>query len=397
MRQPERLRILGATAQTERGPVALRRHDSIPDDLLPGERERLDYAIEPVPGPYAAVDIFTTQPHYFDHVAPVSRALQAPIQCPEGLARRRGHLAPTAPYNGSHAVRNHDTALVMGPADIRTAVRFGWKRIAYLCHGIGQDYNRLLSAAAPGENIPWDKVDVVLLPSYFAEKRFQPLCPAAEKIVVGQPKLDELSALPHPQTRTAALSFRWSHQRAPEAKGAIDHYRDGLAQVAAYAAAHGIDLLGHGHPRIFGNLKTVYSNAGIEPVADFADVVRRAGVYACDNSSTLFEFAALDRPVVVMNAPWYRRTVNHGGRFWDWADVGEQVDSPAALAQAIARAFDDPTAESRRRVVAEVLPRADGRAAERAAEALVERFPAEPRPATAQPLQGHRAAATMAL
>ena len=49
-----------------------------------------------------------------------------------------------------------------------------------------------------------------------------------------------------------------------------------------------------------------YEAHGIEYVPDFDDVLRRADVYACDNSSTLYEFASTGRPVVVLNAPWYR-------------------------------------------------------------------------------------------
>ena len=75
---------------------------------------------------------------------------------------------------------------------------------------------------------------------------------------------------------------------------------------------------------------------------DFADVCRRADVYITDNSSTLFEFAATGRPVVVLNAPEFRRNVNHGLRFWEAATVGVQVDHPRDLVAAVASALEDP-------------------------------------------------------
>ena len=88
-------------------------------------------------------------------------------------------------------------------------------------------------------------------------------------------------------------------------------------------------VLGHGHPRILDQLMPVYEELGIEPAYTFEEVLDRASVYCCDNSSTLFEFASLDRPVVVLNPPWYRREVEHGLRFWEAATVGVQVgDQP---------------------------------------------------------------------
>lgn len=393
---PDLFRPLSGPVRTQRGVLELKRGDSIPDDILPEERERLGKlgAIGMPPGydvvkpSLAAVDVFTTQRHYFDHVKPVAQAIDAPVQIGRGLLGLLSHEAtdgvriepfPRVPRP------SHPTALVMGPRDIRTAVHRGWERVAYLPHGIGQDYNRTLMAPQPGGRIPWDRVDLVLLPSEFAGKRFEPLCPDAEKLVIGQPKLDELAAMPPPTDRVAALSFRWGHKRAPESAGAFEHYRAELAAVRRQLEERGIELIGHSHPRIFAEAAPVYREAGIEPVRDFRDVVARASVYACDNSSTLFEFAALGRPVVVMNCPAYRRDVDHGGRFWRWADIGEQVAGPEQLAEAIERAFDsDPNRTRRHAVVDEVLPLTDGQAAMRAAEALISRFPVASDPAPAE-------------
>jgi hypothetical protein len=59
-------------------------------------------------------------------------------------------------------------------------------------------------------------------------------------------------------------------------------------------------------------------------VASLREVQRRAAVYVCDNSSSMYEFAATGRPVVVLDLPegrikgiGYRRNINHGLRFWD--------------------------------------------------------------------------------
>ena len=106
------------------------------------------------------------------------------------------------------------------------------------------------------------------------------------------------------------------------------------------------------HPRLFPAIEKRYRHAGIEPVADFLDVCRRADVYICDNSSTLFAFAATGRPVVVLNPPWYRRDIDHGLRFWEAASVGVNCDDLADLPACIDEALRDTEAQKRQREAA---------------------------------------------
>jgi len=110
---------------------------------------------------------------------------------------------------------------------------------------------------------------------------------------------------------------------------------------------------------------------GIEVVESFAEVCRRADVFIADNTSALYEFAAIGRPVVVLNAPFYRRNVHHGLRFWEAADVGIQVDRADALLPAVAHALGDPPERraAREAALAIVYGYRSG-AAQRAAQAI---------------------------
>lgn len=141
-----------------------------------------------------------------------------------------------------------------------------------------------------------------------------------------------------------AVSFHWNYHGIPEMRSAFDWYRNAVAELPR---SH--TVIGHAHPKR-RDLARWYADHDIEYVASFDDVIARADVYVSDNTSTLFEFAATGRPVVVLNAPWYRRDVDHGLRFWAAAGVGINVDQPASMAAGVADAIDDPASARLRRM-----------------------------------------------
>ena len=187
--------------------------------------------------------------------------------------------------------------------------------------------------------------------------------------VVGCPKLDTLPRKPdRSDPPVVAVSFHWDCLISEETRSAFIWAREHLVSLkrAGYA------VIGHGHPRIWSRIEPWYRRKGITPVRDFEEVCRRADIYVADATSTIYEFAATGRPVVVLDPPFYRRDINHGLRFWDAANVGLRVDEPAFIARTVKKALADAPEqrEAREQALSMVYAFRTG-AADRAASVLM--------------------------
>lgn len=301
------------------------------------------------------VDLLASRPHYLDHLGPVWDAL------PENM---RG-----TSYTDGLPVG--DTPVLVGSwNDLETANRRRRPAILFE-HGAGQTYSNDHPGYAGGTGR--DNVILFMAPSQRVALRNAERYPQTAAAVVGSPRVDELRKIKRTGGPvTVAISFHWRCKVARESGTALDHYRHVLGQLHEDLAYHSVRLIGHGHPRAWEELEPLYADLGIMPVARFADVVSRADVYVCDNSSTIFEFAALGRPVVLLNSPHYRRSANHGLRFWTEADVGIQVSRPEDLLSSIMVALADPPemVVQRRRATERVYAHTDGSATTRAVAAI---------------------------
>ena len=297
------------------------------------------------------IDALATQPHYRAHLLPIWEAL------PEALRGRfLDHPSPDmAP-----------TVMVAGYADyMRTRAR----RVIFVEHGAGQTYGEPGHPCYSGGR-GRERVALFICPSQRVAHRNTARYPSVPAVAVGGPNLDRWHAAPPtPEPGLVGISFHWPAMVAPESRGAMTHYLQALEGLGRR-----FRVLGHAHPRIATAARRAYEKAGIPFTEDFAEVMDRCAVYAVDNSSTLYEFASTDRPVVVMDAPWYRRGVEHGLRFWEHADVGVRIGDPQDLGAAIEVALmDAPEVAARRRAItAQVYAYTDGHAAERAARAIAE-------------------------
>lgn len=315
------------------------------------------------------IDAVATERHFVDHIAPVWQALpdeyRGDFLVPYQLrvhAEKRGIVPTITSHRDTH---RRGPMIVASFGDMR---RSPIRPVAYMEHGAGQSYgnNHTSYIGGPGR----ERVGLFLAPNSVVMEANQRDWPIARHARVGSPRLDRwLGHRPGNDEPVVAVSFHWDCKVAPEARSAWNTYHVAVRDLARRFPK----VIGHAHPRVFSTLRTSYKAWGIEPVEDFEEVLARADVYVCDNSSTMFEFGATGRPIVVMNAPWYRRDVEFWPRFWYGADAGPNVNTPEELAPAIraALATPDPWADRRGTIMSTVLGPLDGRASERAADAIV--------------------------
>ncbi len=340
------------------------------------------------------IDVAAKYTHWCDHMAPVWRALPEEARGEFLLGasiaayarERHGISGPT--YNGKEdfqrllAKRRGAVIVVAAMGDARAA--FGARRrvvlfqhgVGFSFHGEGQHHQSYAGGCSDRE------VDLFCYPNEYAAQAQLRVYPRSNMKITGSPKMDAVFLRP-PKPRgdppVICISFHWNCRVCPETRWALPHYRKALPALVEHFGAG--NVLGHGHPRAWRQLLPIFEEAGLVPVQRFEEVLDRADLYCNDSSSTLYEFAATDRPVVTLNAPWFRRDVSHGLRFWEHEDVGIICDHPDDLIESIELALEElPEQQARRRAaVAAAYPVQDGTAAHRAAVLILQLAAEAPR------------------
>jgi hypothetical protein len=316
------------------------------------------------------VDMFARRVHFVDHLAPIWNELgegyRGRFWVPEFLvdhAVKRGVAFPAvAPrvHAASEPMRVRPGGL--GPLlcaaydDMKMAMDGAVQRPLLLMeHGVGLAFPNEYPGYPGGKGLR-KKVGVFLETNAFTAASQYKSTPGAQIYVIGTPKMDKWAGMQKERGEPAVVgvSFHWDGKHVcPEAGNAWLYYRDELPKLAGRYT-----VLGHGHPKIMDWLAPQYEAMGIEVVRDFEEICARADVYVNDCSSTMYEFACLDRPVVVLNAPWFRRDKDFGIRFWQWSDVGVNCDRHTDLVAKVGEALDDcaEVKARRRRAVRELYP-----------------------------------------
>lgn len=318
------------------------------------------------------VDAYASLAHYAEHLWPIWQAL------PAACRGRFYSVGRDTDWWGEELPRRWpDPTRPMLVAAYSDAVKVRPRPLVYVEHGAGQTY--IDAADHPAYSGGADLGDVVLFlcPSEAVAERWRARYPGAGCAVVGCPKLDRWHRVTAPRQYddrvTVAVTFHWDCSLVPETRSAWSHYDEALEQLVASAARRGWRVLGHGHPRLWGRIVRRWRQLGVDHTPQFADVLDQADVLVADNTSAMWEFASTDRPLVVLDTPWYRRDVEHGLRFWTHADAGVRIGQGEHLVEAVAWALDDPgdLRQNRQRASREVYAHTDGLAAQRAADAIV--------------------------
>jgi len=293
------------------------------------------------------IDFLATQPHYIDHISPIWDALSidnvGAFYVPQNLigyaqSRLKNNMYLFAYENNSLDTYGLNPILVCAYGDMKHAHRMNPERQIYMMeHGTGHGFGTSAYPNGPGDR---DLVSLFLPPNqYTADKIHTVRNTPCE--VVGTPKLDWIAGYPfhHSSPATVCISFHHGGKRTriPEAGSAFEHYKDSIAGLKQH-----FNLVAHGHPLSRVRDIPFYASINVPFIEDFTEVMRVADVYVNDLSSTLYEFMATGKPVVVLNAPWFRRDIQHGLRFWDYSDIGFEVNDLSELQKAIETTLLNP-------------------------------------------------------
>lgn len=309
--------------------------------------------------PTRKVDLFARRDHFIDHLAPVWHALpeeRRGVFYTNEQSRQYAHdkigsrvVAITNIPNGQNPV------LTCAYGDMNRASRSD-RKLIMMEHGTGHGFKTPAYPDALGGQR--DKVSLFLSPNEYTAKKTRAVR-SAPVHVIGTPKIDFLLNISreNPGNGTVCISFHWGNKKTnpPESGSALEYYLDYLP---LYKKFYGARLVGHGHPLARDEHKRIFEKFGIEYLETFDEVCRRVSLYVSDISSTLYEFTAIGKPVILLNAPWFRKDVHHGIRFWDYSDIGRNVDHPAELIGAIESVLANPSInmERRKKMIRDLYP-----------------------------------------
>ncbi len=301
------------------------------------------------------IDYFARRHHFIDHLAPIWLASHpsergtfyvssqiSDLDLVEYARSRYGILAQSV--DPDEAPPGLLPILCASYDDlVQTTIDRSQRDLLLMEHGVGITFDTPGYAGGHGLR---DQVNLFLSPNLATARKTKSSQPRSRQIVIGTPKLDPWFWEPRvtwdslKSRPIIAVSFHWDGSAtAPEAGNA---FREFDSAVRDLARSSEFTLIGHSHPKIATVMKAYFEDIEIPYYDQFENVMRIADVYVNDASSTLYEFLVTDKPVVILNSSKFRRSFNSGVRFWDYTDVGIQVNPGDDLRDAIYQTCRDP-------------------------------------------------------
>jgi hypothetical protein len=290
---------------------------------------------------------FASWPHYGDHLAPIWRALPDDargdfVVTSEPLIAHMRHLGVDATLRRSQgqtvaAMRDRNPMMVAGYSDLSKQHS---RPLAFVEHGAGQSYvlddGSVHGGYAGGRGR--SAVNLFLCPNRQVAAANLGAYPYTPSRVVGSPRLDDLWAWRQQVPRdgaTIGMTFHWDCRLCPESGTAFTEFADQVTEFVRLAQTVGFTVIGHAHPKAWHWLAPWWADLGVEAIRDWSVVAPLIDVLVADNSSVMFEACALQIPVVVLQSRWWRTDVQHGMRFWEFANMGPTVLPGDSLVEAV--------------------------------------------------------------
>lgn len=275
-----------------------------------------------------------TQSSYRDHLWPVFEALE-PFERACWAQSQAGGLPPATLWVSAS---QRDTAALR---------KYGRPRV-HLEHGVGLQWYQAHQLR------PMLDCAAIAAPNEYVASRYRALGKRLRVEVVGTPKMDALrdAVIKNPDSGTVAVAFHWTGvlRQRPDS---FELWRPMIEELASER-----EVLGHAHPKIWPLARHFYEALGIEAVEDFAEVVARASLYLCDHSSTLYEWAALDRELILLRRPGHREIIpqRSGLRWEDYSGIGPELKLGGSLLAALEAAADPQYRLARQEATAALYP-----------------------------------------
>lgn len=315
----------------------------------------------------AVVDVYAALPHHVRHLQPIVDELER-RNIP---TRRRSKWGKPDGWPLLRAIDVLDVELVIVAGWVEAAELFPSARVVYVEHGAGQRYIGVEGHGYAGA-AGLEHVELFISPNENTSDRWRSRYPQAAVETVGCAALDSLLRTAHCAAGDrVTISTHWDCFVCPETRSALPYYRETLSELVAALGARGVQIVAHAHPRAHTSTQRLWRDVGLQYVLDPDEVLETSQLLICDNSSLMYEAAALDVPVLALNAPWYRRDVSHGLRFWSFVP-GLECDRTDELVDRTLEALDDapPLRAKRDRAARRAYSLRDGTAAARAADAI---------------------------